>query len=222
MSNVLNENKRIFTFILVLLFILLVVVYFTLVRPLERQQESAENNVNTLNDEIAAYEARLENDSGGMDVETLLLEKKVPLTPELESFLLTLQEIELVSDSIIDNVRFRYDGELPESLIAEDEEIEGETPVESGEESLEEDDATVTVAEDENKPENLRVITAEIDVRTSNYETFQNFLTEIEKRERITRVDRLEFEKPAELALIENPSEEIVVTIEVSTFYYEE
>lgn len=222
MSNVLNENKRIFTFILVLLFILLVVVYFTLVRPLERQQESAENNVNTLNDEIAAYEARLENDSGGMDVETLLLEKKVPLTPELESFLLTLQEIELVSDSIIDNVRFRYDGELPESLIAEDEEIEGETPVESGGESLEEDDATVTVAEDENKPENLRVITAEIDVRTSNYETFQNFLTEIEKRERITRVDRLEFEKPAELALIENPSEEIVVTIEVSTFYYEE
>lgn len=222
MSNVLNENKRIFTLILVLLFILLVVVYFTLVRPLERQQESAENNVNTLNDEIAAYEARLENDSGEMDVETLLLEKKVPLTPELESLLLTLQEIELVSDSIIDNVRFRYDGELPESLIGDDEEVETETPVDAEEESLEDEDVTVTVAEDENKPENLRVITAEIDVRTPNYEAFQNFLTEIEKRERITRVDRLDFEKPAEQALLESPLEEIVVTIEVSTFYYEE
>lgn len=222
MSNVLNENKRIFTLILVLLFILLVVVYFTLVRPLERQQESAENNVNTLNDEIAAYEARLENDSGEMDVETLLLEKKVPLTPELESLLLTLQEIELVSDSIIDNVRFRYDGELPESLIGDDEEVEAETPVDAEEESLEDEDVTVTVAEDENKPENLRVITAEIDVRTPNYEAFQNFLTEIEKRERITRVDRLDFEKPAEQALLESPLEEIVVTIEVSTFYYEE
>lgn len=224
MNNALKENKRMLIIILVLLFVLLFVVYFAFVSPVVKQLKGAENNVSTLETEISALQLNLDKQTSTPDVDSIILEKKVPLAPELENLLLTFQEIEFVSGSVIENIQFRYDGELPESWMDE-EDTESDDSVQDEGESTDESDeeqSPPAVSVDVNKPENLRVITAVIDVQSPNYERFQDFLTEIEKRERITRVDKLEFEKPAEKALLEGEPETMTMTMEVTTFYYED
>lgn len=230
MNNLFKENARIFSLLLVLLFVLLIVVYFVFVNPQSKQLKAAKQNVSNLESEIAALEASRNQSKDSLDSDTLLLEKKVPITPELEDLLLTFQEIELVSGSRIENIEFSYDGELPEKNTGSEESQDNQ----SNENSENANDANKTNENNENgdsqpadtsessKPEFLKAITAKMDVLSPDYDSFQEFLQELEKRERIMRVDKLTFEKPAEKEQLEGSGETITFTIEATTFYYKQ
>ncbi|QGS69018.1 hypothetical protein CV093_13235 [Oceanobacillus sp. 143] len=124
---------------------------------------------------------------------------------------------------------------LPERVVAEEEnevtesteteEVIEETESAEDQESksdLEEvETAPIDMAE---KPENLHLFTVSMDIASPNYEQFQVLLKEIEKKERIMMVTRLEFDKPAEseMMLGDEVDESIIATIDITTFYFEE
>jgi cobalamin biosynthesis protein CobT len=78
-------------------------------------------------------------------------------------------------------------------------------------------DETVT-----NLPTNVKLITINLSVASPDFEHFQLFLQELEKLERITRVDTLTFTKPAERELLyeKDGSQAVTADVQITTFYY--
>ena len=235
MNNIFQENKQAFLLLLGLLFILIIVAYFLFYQPLTKERDSAVEQETALQAEIESLNAKvIQNEQTEVDeneYENMILAKKMPSTPELEEFLLTLNEIELVSGSRIENLGFSYDGSLPERFIDEEEDVDDEATENPNEELVSEEDLVEErvvevnpIFEMEGMPENLRLITVRIEVFSPDYNQFQAFLTEIEKQQRIMMVNQLEFEKPAEQELVIDDSEDetIRTVVDVTTFYYED
>ncbi|RDW16338.1 hypothetical protein CWR48_16980 [Oceanobacillus arenosus] len=237
MNSLFQENKKSFLLLLGLVFVLIIVAYFLFYQPLTKELKAQKSQVTQLQSDIALFNVQLEHvdndDSLDMDIENVRLANIMPPTPELESLVKTLNEIELMSGSRIEELRFSYDGSLPERVVNEEAVVDSESAV------PEEPVATEDVETDSNpevsgeitpviampeKPENLHLITVSMDIASPDYEHFQILLKEIEKQERIMMVNRLEFDKPAESVLMigDEANESIIATIDITTFYFDE
>lgn len=237
MNNLFQENKNTLLLILGLLFLLLFVFFFLFFRPLSEDLKAEEKNVKQLENDIALLEVEVTNaestDNVDDKVDTLKLAKKMPLDPELKALILTLEEMEAISESRFDNISFSYDGSIPERFVEEEEETEGadNTADETDDEIADEENNTEIEAPEpeavinmEEKPEKMHIITISMDVTSPDYEHFQTFVQEIEKQERMMMVSSMDFEKPAESEwiLAEEPSEVMSTNVSITTFYYED
>lgn len=220
MNEFFQENRRVLFGLIILLFILFIVLYFAFLRPLTSDLKGTERAIETIEDEVEGLKVTVENEEGEETAWDMVdIRKKVPAEKELDPFLLTLEEIEAVSGSRIENIDFAYDGELPEATLSEEDAEDGkETEEAENDEEVEEREG-IDLSE---IPEGLRTISVSMTVYSPDYEHFRQFLVEIYKSERIMLVDGLTFEKPAESQLLENPKEETIsFTIDFLTFYYD-
>ena len=242
MNNLFLENKRYFYLFLALFFIALIAFYFLFSRPQYQERDDKKVRLAQIEEEINLLRAESESASGPSedDLNNLKLLEKVPNSYEIEQFLLTLNEIELVSDSRFTGLELAYDGNLPEvpeedlpeeneaGETEETEEVEEETEdqdteTDSADQPSEEEDSKVPFTF-EDKPENMHVLTAHVTIASPNYKAFQKFLKEVELQERIMFVNTMTFTKPAEqeLVLEELSNETIEFTADITTFFYSE
>lgn len=226
MNNIFQEKRNTFLLLIGLLFILLMVIYLAFLRPLSGELKMKESSLIDLQGNIASLEKEvslLAEDETEIEIEQISLQKRIPLTKELENLVLTLQEIELVSLSRIESIEFHYDSSLPTSDFLSESESDDEDEEIANEEATG-DTETIPAIDLSEKPESLQIITVRMDVLSPTYEDFLHFITEIEQQERIMSVSRLYFEKPTEEELIiaEEPDETMTYSVEIITFYYDE
>ncbi|MCB5933486.1 hypothetical protein LI012_01970 [Caldibacillus thermoamylovorans] len=243
MSDFFQEKRKIILFIGIILFLLLGLLYFYLIMPLKDDANAAEQNVKQLETEVEALENRLNQNESDQPENTAKLEKKMPLSRQLDELILSLQEIEMVSGSQIASINFNnYDGGLTEAdgtnennestegtdeATADDTNNNDEltdskddpTMNETDENQSDEQATNETVT---NLPTNVKLITINLSVTSPDFEHFQLFLQELEKLERITRVDTLTFTKPAERELLyeKDGSQAVTADVQITTFYY--
>lgn len=229
MKQLFEENRNAFLLLLGLFFILLAAVYFLFYNPLAKELKQTESQENALQEDIQLLTSQVEalevENQSSIEIENVKLEKKVPKLPELEEFLLTLNEIELLSNSSISEMAFGYQGELPERNQMEetiDEELTNENEEQANEETGETEESVESPLEFLEMPEGLQPVIVTLDVESPDYEHFQLLMREIEKQERLMIVTSVEFDKPAEseLVLSEEPSEVITARLVISTFYF--
>lgn len=263
MSDFFQEKRKIILFIGIILFLLLGLLYFYLIMPLKDDANAAEQNVKQLETEVEALENRLNQNESDQPENTAKLEKKMPLSRQLDELILSLQEIEMVSGSQIASINFNnYDGGLTEAdgtnennestegtdeATADDtnnndeltdskddptmnETDENQSDEQATEDKKNEDNGSDTNDENEqatnetvtNLPTNVKLITINLSVTSPDFEHFQLFLQELEKLERITRVDTLTFTKPAERELLyeKDGSQAVTADVQITTFYY--
>jgi cobalamin biosynthesis protein CobT len=263
MSDFFQEKRKIVLFIGIILFLLLGLLYFYLIMPLKDDANAAEQNVKQLETEVKALENRLNQNETDQPENTAKLEKKMPLSRQLDELILSLQEIEMVSGSQIASINFNnYDGGLTEAdgtnennestdgtdeataddtnnnneaTDGTDEATTNETDENQSDEQATEDknsDDNGSDTNDENEqatdetvtnlPTNVKLITINLSVASPDFEHFQLFLQELEKLERITRVDTLTFTKPAERELLyeKDGSQAVTADVQITTFYY--
>ncbi|WP_346206411.1 hypothetical protein NSS89_12700 [Caldifermentibacillus hisashii] len=263
MSDFFQEKRKIVLFIGIILFLLLGLLYFYMIMPLKDDANAAEQNVKQLETEVKALENRLNQNETDQPKNTAKLEKKMPLSRQLDELILSLQEIEMVSGSQIASINFNnYDGELTEAdgtnennestdgtdeataddtnnnneaTDGTDEATTNETDENQSDEQATEDknsDDNGSDTNDENEqatdetvtnlPTNVKLITINLSVTSPDFEHFQLFLQELEKLERITRVDTLTFTKPAERELLyeKDGSQAVTADVQITTFYY--
>ncbi|WP_062355442.1 hypothetical protein [Bacillus kwashiorkori] len=242
MSNFIQEKKSAVLFITTILFLLLGVVYIYVIKPLNDDISISETKVKTIETDIRILEAQLVKAPTSQEENTMLLERQMPLARNIDEILLSLQEVELVSGSQIQSISFNtYDGTLSnsEELIRNDESTnvgeadEEATDDETNEQGRESDlssngeetnEAPVSeLADDINKPENVKLLTISLSVESPDFAHFQKFLKEIENLQRINRVEQVTFSKPAEQELLSEEYEETIsFSLTITTFYFDE
>lgn len=263
MSDFFQEKRKIVLFIGIILFLLLGLLYFYLIMPLKDDANAAEQNVKQLETEVKTLENRVNQNETDQPENTAKLEKKMPLSRQLDELILSLQEIEMVSGSQIASINFNnYDGGLTEAdgtnennestdgtdeATADDtnnnneatdgtheattnETDENQSDEQATEDKNSDDNGSDTNDENEqatdetvtNLPTNVKLITINLSVASPDFEHFQLFLQELEKLERITRVDTLTFTKPAERELLyeKDGSQAVTADVQITTFYY--
>src|SRR5690625_512379 len=225
MNNIFEENRNAFLMLSGLLFVLLIVLYFAFISPLLSDLKDERANHIDLQNEIAVLEKQIQQideTQEELTQEQLELQKKVPLTRELEEIVLILQDIELQSSSLIELIDFYYDSSLPTPDFSHeldaDEVIEGANDAE-GEENSDKESQTIELKE---KPESLQVITISMEITSPSYDDFLQLIKEIEQQERIMSVSKLQFEKTSDFTVNDEQDELITHKVELMTFYYKE
>lgn len=211
---------------------LLIGGYYFLLNPLNKEIELKQNELST---EEKLYETLAEKaaDKNNDVIEnTMKLQRKLPVEPFLEQFILDLEKAEVISNSFIEQMTFS-DAEMNAKEI-----IETTPPTEqteqaaTAEEQLQNDAAGNNEAAPENDtqetgqadvptiPEEMKRITVTLTVNSSNYFDMLKFLDVIEHFQRITKVDSLTFSGGEEIKSVDDKKEELSYTIVLSTFYY--
>ncbi|HLS06426.1 MAG TPA: hypothetical protein VK079_00640 [Bacillota bacterium] len=242
MNEYLQTNKRSFILLTILFFILAIVLYFMVVRPLTEDLTRHEINIMTAENNIAELEKtlqRLEVTPEDDEFEDLLLEKIIPKERELDDYILSLQQLELTTESQIEQINFVYD-----SQIADHEQVDDEDEVDATDTEVDETDATddENNSEEENsadededettpleptfiyeKPVDLHAISVQIDAISPSLDEFIKFLQTIEQSERLSIVSQLRFDHPTEHDEFfeDEPTTDITFQIELTTFYYD-
>lgn len=235
MNEYYEENKRSLILLTVMLFILALVLYFILLRPLLADYKSEEKKITDLENEIQLLEAQINNlkeSSDDVDLEQLILENKVPSERELDEYILALQQLELYTESRIDSIDFTYDSSFQIDVVEEvedefesTEQVSDETEGEEAEtESEETSQPTIDPVLLNEKPEQLQVMTVRISAVSPDFDQLIELLKIIENNERISIVTKLDFTKQTEMDLYfaEDPSSTIPFEAELTTFYYAE
>jgi type IV pilus assembly protein PilO len=227
MNDFIQERKPLVILIVVILFLLLGLVYFYMLKPIKDEANLAETNVERLENDIQVLQTELEQNQPEQTkrVEnSFLLERKMPLDRSIDDFILSLQEIELISESRIENISFhQYDGSLTKAdQVMEDESEATNDDTNSNNNGETTESPLSDVAE--SLPMNVKLMTVNLKVVSPNFEQFERFLHEVEKLERITRVDTLSFRQPGEEELLNMDNEDNTITtdIQITTFYYDE
>src|SRR5690625_7566243 len=89
----------------------------------------------SVQDEIRTLEQKLENmeiAEPEIDVEQLILENKIPRERELDEYILSLNQLEIITESKIEKIEFVYDSNL-ENIEAVEEENQKDEEVRSEE-----------------------------------------------------------------------------------------
>ncbi len=220
--------------------VLLFAVYYYIVLPKQDEADMIDSSVDSLHSEISILNeqiASIQEEQSSENSNEFALRKKVPASREIDELLLNIEEIEYVSGSRIESISFNnYDSLVsasgltdPNAVTATEENAEGQT-------EASEEQATDTTSETEEQvtatpvstiaveslPANLKLVTFEVGVESSNYEKLQQFIKEIEEIERVMHIDTIEYALPGEEnTYAENASDIVSATIQVTTFYYE-
>ncbi len=240
MNDYIQENKRAVILLTVVLFLLTIVLYYFLLRPQMIDLSNKRDDVEAMEEQLRELEQKITSyQENGLDIEVeqLLLEKKVPTERKLDEYIISLQRLESITDSKIEKIEFVYDSnfEIDEetsegteegSEVTEEnsEENEAEDVLEENENDESEDEINVDPVILNEKPEELQIITVKLTAISPDFEDFIKLLELIENDERISIVTNLQFNKLTEddIFLVENPLDIIPFEAELTTFYYAE
>lgn len=229
MSNLFQENKNAFLLLLGLFFVLLIVLYIALFRPLASELEDQEGAVSSLHTDVSILKVKAEK-LKETPLDTSHLEMKIPLRRELKKILHSLQDVEELSNSEIHSISFNYTNQLPSVDFEEesDEDLD-ENIDEEDDDQHDQDEVIDDVDADESarkvipmdeKPENLEMISIHMSVLSPDFDHFEKFIKEIEQLDRITIISSLDFNRPDQWIEMDEQSEMMEFSIELLTFYY--
>ncbi|MFJ7679130.1 hypothetical protein ACIQXQ_13910 [Peribacillus sp. NPDC097198] len=224
-------------FVFALVFILL---YFYLLNPVKKELASKTSELK--NEEQILEMVQMKVGTGtGVDFEsTTELQKRLPVQPLTDQFVLNLEKAEVVSNSFIVDMAFA-DGETPvepepteapgakepaatdeasESTDTNDQdpEVEGEA-TESKETTTEAQDQIVTEAPG-TLPNSLKKLSATMNVKSSSYDEMLEFIHSIQATNRIFTIDSLTFEGAKEVRSRDQIQEPLEYGLTVSAYYY--
>lgn len=224
--------------ILVLLFTFL---YFFLFDPVKKEGVAKTSELKNEEQILSMVQAKA--GTGAVIFEsTTELQKKLPVQPLTDQFVLNLEKAEVVSNSFIIDMEFT-DGETSAETAQVEEPETTEDTTESSdadEQDSEEKDSesadTSDTAESTEPaptvqdnsvteapgtlPDSLKKISAKINVRSSSYEEMLEFIQTIQSTNRIVTIDSLTFKGAEEVTTRDQSLEPLKYELIVTSYYY--
>ncbi|USK69378.1 LysM peptidoglycan-binding domain-containing protein [Peribacillus asahii] len=201
-----------------LLFILMMVVviggglyvYFLHFQPLQQKVNELEGAITKEKQELAMIDETGQSSAKKEIVNTSELQQKIPVQPLTDQIVLSFEEAEVASGTLITSLTFQ-EGE-------EDEQQSSET-----EDALGIEKETENTAEGaENLPGGVKQIQAEMTVISPSYKELETFVKEIEQLPRMAKVESLQFAGTQEARELVVEPENLSFQVVVSFYYYPE
>ena len=225
---------------------LLFAVYYYFVKPVQDEEQSIHSEISSLKTEISALEETIathQTQLSQTSTNEFELRKKVPASRELDALILSIEETEYLTGSRVQSIEFNnYDALVSSSGLqdpmASSQTEEGQPTLDGSEQVEPTEPETTESAEAESTevskalpvstiavetlPPSLKLVTFNINVAAPNDVNLLQFIEEIEKKERVMRIDIIDFALPGEEdKFTEEASEIVTADIQVTTFYYE-
>ncbi|MFT4412797.1 pilus assembly protein PilO [Fredinandcohnia humi] len=204
-----RKQKVLLTALLVLLAFLFTISYFLFIRPIQNDITKVENDLVTEQSILEALEVQAEETKNNTYMNTTELQKRIPVKPIVEQFILDLEKAEVVSNSTI--TRMEFTEENAEGQVEAEMEVENDSETETTQ------NQQITVVGN-----GLKKITVTLSVESTNYFDLEEFLSTIENQTRIAQIESLTFTGLPEFISIDQSFDKLLYNVTISTFYYPE
>ena len=208
------SKKQLTSYIISTLFItlLFLLLYFSLLKPIQIETARLENDLATERQLLEVVQSKVRQTQDQTVESTVELQKKVPVKPIVEQFLLDLEKAEVVSNSFITNMGF---GAV---------EVTDQSTSEEYVESTQDDNEDETKGENQPSaaiqlPQGIKKLTVNLSVQSPDYYAMEQFINTLETQTRITQIENLAFSGQEEITSVEQEIGPIAFTLSVSTFY---
>jgi type IV pilus assembly protein PilO len=214
---------------LILLVMIIVYGQFIKLTPLKSDVTLKEQSLNTEQKLLELVSQKKVDDTTKVYGETMELQKKVPVKPLLEQFILDLEKAEIVSNSIISSMSFTKDADV---IIATETPAENATVDQAG--TTVQENATPPVQSGGAAPEaaaangqptaepvsnGLKKLTVSLNVESPTYEDFEKFVETLENLDRIVVVESISYHGNKEITTLDQEAEKLSFLLTVSAYY---
>lgn len=236
MSLQFSKKELLITILLVLLLGALIFAgYSFYLGPRKTNLEMKEKTLKSEQVLLEAVSAQSKGSEEMMFENTVELQKRVPVKPLTEKFVLDIQKAEVVSNSFVTNVSFA-DGELKAETNTDqakqtdtNQQQKQNQPNKQADQKQENQTQTTNNKDKKTAPSNvantipmptgMKKITATLEIQSPNYESLEKFIQTLEELQRIVVVEGINFSGKDEVTSVEQLGTLLNYTITVSSFY---
>ncbi|MBW8350204.1 hypothetical protein K0H71_12220 [Bacillus sp. IITD106] len=184
------------------LFILLFLIYYVQYLPAKNQAKILESELKTEKKMLQVLEEKTANDHKNTVESSFSLQKKVPVKPLMDQFILDIEKAETVSNVFIKDMGI----------------TEGDQPIDEGQEQSE----ISMQEENKDQPSKLEKVTVSLSLDAENYFDFEAFLKYLESQSRIVQVEQISVEAPGERIHADEENQPLHFNVTISAFYFPE
>lgn len=226
MTKLLNSKKSGILLLVLLIASLLFALYYYVILPKKDEVRAKEASIQSLQTEIKSLEQSLTSFDEHLEVpmkETLEMQKKVPSVRAVEQVLRDMVEIEEVTGTRMESLTFNnYDEPVANANVDQTNTVaEAEAKVNEENQENTETPPVSTIAQ-ENIPPELKLVTFTFDIGALTFDSMVTFLKEVEKLERVMKIDTINMTIPGEQEKLDKEADNTIkATVQITTFYYE-
>ena len=239
MNSVTSSRNSTILLLTALLAAILFAVYYYVLTPKLDEVKVKESTISSLNQQITSLQEQLTvlDEMQQTSISNkLVLRNKVPQSKEINKILLKIAEIEAVTGTLVDSIRFsNYDTTVINSTIQDpsapvvDSEGTQETAeldeltttIQSASDTASDTPSVSTIAKD-SLPAQLKLVTFSFEIVATNQQDLLTFIQEVEEIERVMKIDTVSLTSPGEEEQLQEDAEPTYkASIQVTTFYYE-
>jgi type IV pilus assembly protein PilO len=202
-----KNEKKIFLFGILISILIYLFVYFNFLQPLKTNLKSLDNQYkmaeqsyeSVINQKTDVKETVIENSQ--------YLQKRLPVEPLLNQFILDLEKAETMSNSLITNMSFGTGNEGNQSNVDE----EGQT--------LEQNEANTDLTNESVQPAGIEKITVNLLIQSPSYFDLEKFIDTIENLERIVTVESINFSGSSEVTSLGELQQPLNYQVSLTLYY---
>jgi type IV pilus assembly protein PilO len=217
-----RKEKLILLAGILLVLLLIAIAQFMMLSPLKSELVTKEQSLQTEQKLLDGIIEKKADETNKVVEDTRELQKKVPVTPLQEQFILDLDRAENVSNSLVRSMSFSKDTDVTITPPVQENAANGET---NTDESLEVKTVQEVEAEKEAQTANtvtgLKKLTISLSVESPTYEDLEKFISTLESLNRIVVVESINYSGGQEItSLDKEPAEEkLSYSLSVSAYY---
>lgn len=221
----LSKFDKIILLVGILLLVLLIVfAQFIKLTPMKSDVSMRQQSLKTEQKLLEAVTQNKVDDTAKVVEDTRELQKKVPVKPLLEQFILDLEKAETVSNSVISSMSFSKDADV--TIVTTETTTENTTtdqPSTTGQEAAttqaQEAAATTDQATAPPASNGLKKLSVSLSVESPTYEDLEKFIKTLESLERIVVVESISYSGGEEVTTLEQEIEPLTYSLTISAYY---
>lgn len=217
-----KKEKLIILVGILLVVILIAIAQFMMLLPLKSDLEMKEQSLQSEQKLLDSIMQKKADETNKVVEDTRELQKKVPVTPLQEQFILDLDRAENVSNSLVKSMSFSKDADVTITPPVQENAATAET---NTDESLEvktvQEVEAEKAAQTANTVTGLKKLTISLNVESPTYEDLEKFISTLESLNRIVVVESINYSGGKEITSLDTePSEEkLSYSLSVSAYY---
>jgi type IV pilus assembly protein PilO len=212
----LSKIDKIILLVGILLLVLLIVfAQFIKLTPLKSDVRLKQQSLETEQKLLEVVTQNKVDDTVKVVEDTRELQKKVPVKPLLEQFILDLEKAETVSRSVISSMSFSEDAEV--TIVTTEAPAENATTTDQSGATTQE--AAATTTDQPTASNGLKKLTVSLNVESPTYEDLEKFIETLESLKRIVVVESISYSGGEEITSLEQETVPLTYSLTISAYY---